>query len=70
MSLFAAVIFILAILLTFVEEWCRDHGRPAWLLEGIEALSVLLFITDGIAILCTCTKLIIELMRDLIANHE
>ena len=61
-----AVVFVLAIALTFVADWCRAQKRPDWLVLGIEGLSLFMFVADGIVICVTCVKLIRGAIRDLL----
>src|SRR2546422_8241433 len=48
--LIAFSIIIFAFALTFVEDFAVLTKRPQWLIVGIEALSVLLFIADALVI--------------------
>ncbi len=63
-AVFALMLLGFAVLFTFADDWCREHHRPAWLTLGFRGLSILLFVTDGIAITCVCLKVIIESVRE------
>jgi hypothetical protein len=40
-----------AIILTFVEDFCRKTHRPEWLVGGIQFLSIVMFVADALVIL-------------------
>lgn len=61
---FMLLIMALAVALTYAEDWARAENRPEWLLFGFHGISILLFITDGIAIAGLCAKLILHSVRD------
>lgn len=63
-----AAVFVAAIALTFVADWCRVHHRPEWLVWGIEGLSLFMFVADGIVLCVTCVKLIKGAIRDLFSK--
>ena len=65
----AAVIFVAAIVLTYLEDWCRLHRRPDWMIFGIQGLSIFMFIADGIVLCVTCVKLIKGAIRDLFKSR-
>jgi hypothetical protein len=47
----ALAIFLVATLLTYVEDLLKLMDRPAWLQEGVAAISIGLFILDGVLVL-------------------
>lgn len=61
---FALMLLVFAVFFTFADDWCQEHHRPIWLTLGFRGLSLLLFVTDGIAIVCVCLKIIIESVRE------
>ncbi|MGA2137522.1 MAG: hypothetical protein ABSH14_01545 [Verrucomicrobiia bacterium] len=46
----AIVIFAMAIALTYLEDYCVEHHRPAWLVFGVQMLSIWMFIVDCIVV--------------------
>lgn len=68
--LFAFLMMVLAVALTYVEDLCREQNRPAWLVNGIEIISIMLFVTDSIAILTLCIKLLLESCRDVFRKDD
>ena len=61
---------VLAIGLTYLEDFCKQQARPLWLIDGIELISIMLFVTDSIAILSLCLKLLFECYRDLFHKED
>ena len=62
--LIAICVFCFAILLTFVEDFAIQTRRPAWMVKGIEVLSIVLFIGDGLVILSVCARIVLRAIRD------
>ena len=60
----AAALFGIAILLTYVEDWCKTASRPFWIVDGVETVSIMLFVTDSIGFLFICITLILEAYRE------
>jgi uncharacterized membrane protein YidH (DUF202 family) len=66
-----AVAFILfAVGLTFVEDWCIALHRPAWLVKAIEALSIIMFLTDSLVLLAVCARVGISVVREFLENER
>jgi hypothetical protein len=61
----AILVFAFAFLLTFVEDFAVKTNRPKWAINGIEGLSVLLFIGDGLVILAVVARIVLRAYRDL-----
>jgi hypothetical protein len=64
--LFAAVILVCAVALSYLKDWMVKADRPDWLVAGTELLSIWMFLTDGIVILIVCGKLIKEVYAEFI----
>jgi uncharacterized membrane protein YkgB len=64
------VTFSFAIALTYVEDWAHATNRPLWLQYGLTAISILIFVADGIAIICNCASLIRQSIQDLNSPGE
>lgn len=64
--LLAFAAFCFAIALTFVEDLAVHTKRPAWVIVGIEALSVMLFIADGLVIFCVVARIVATALRDFV----
>jgi hypothetical protein len=60
----AFFIVAFAILLTFLRDFAVLSKRPAWLANGIELLSVLLFVADGLMIFCVCIRIAFRAVKD------
>jgi hypothetical protein len=58
------MLFAFAVIFTYADEWCSAHDRPYWLVVGFRGLSILFFVTDGIAITCVCLKVMFESVRE------
>jgi hypothetical protein len=63
--IFAIVILIFAVLLSYAKDGLVVGGRPEWLIVGTECLSIILFVADGIVIVLVCAKIINEVFSDL-----
>ncbi len=67
----ALVGFSFAILLTFVEDFCVHTKRPGWLITGIEVLSVILFIGDGLVMFAVVARIVCRTVKDFFTDlHE
>lgn len=64
----AVVLFGFAICLTFVEDWCKKTHRPPWLLNGIEIVSIAMFVTDLLVILAICVRVIVTALKETIES--
>jgi hypothetical protein len=64
--LLASVVTALAILLSFVEDFCRASHRPQWLCVGVECFAVILFIADSIVLLAVVARVLIATIKDVI----
>lgn len=64
-----AIVFVVAIALTYVEDWCRAQHRPDWVVFGVQGLSLFMFVADGIVLCVTCVKLIKGAIRDLLTTR-
>jgi tryptophan-rich sensory protein len=49
--IYAAVFFGLAILLSFLGDWCVSSKRPGWLCAGVEFFSIWMFLIDGLILI-------------------
>lgn len=56
-------VFIFAILLTFLEDFCVESKRPMWLIWGIRGISIFAFIADGVAFVSTTLTFTSECVR-------
>lgn len=63
--LLCVLLFASAIALTYVEDWMRTSQRPEWLIMGVDAISIALFVTDGIAFICLCLHFVKHSIRSL-----
>ena len=60
----ALVVFLLAIILTFVEDWCVKLNRPQWLITGIKVFSVMMFVGDGLVMLAIGVRIVVRAIRE------
>ena len=61
---FGLLVFVIAVLFTYADDWSVQHHRPDWLVFGFRGLSILFFVTDSIAITCVCFKVMFESVRE------
>ena len=62
----AALAFAFAILLTFVEDFCVKTKRPIWLINGIEVLSIVLFIGEALVVLAVVARIVFAAFREFV----
>jgi len=67
---FAVVIFALAIGLTYVEDFCVAQKRPPWLIIGVQALSIWMFIVDAVVLFNLGLRVILRSIRSTKRNIE
>lgn len=67
-AILALLMMGIAVGFTFVEDWCRAHGRPEWLVNCFQGLAILLFVTDSIALATVCINVMIESIRGIFAS--
>jgi hypothetical protein len=62
--------FAFAIALTFVEDFCVHTKRPAWLIIGIQILSVILFIGDGLIMFAVVARIVCRTVKDFFTDLQ
>jgi hypothetical protein len=67
-AILALLMIGIAVGFTFVEDWCRAQARPEWLINCFQGLSILLFVTDSIALAAVCINIMIESIRGVFAS--
>jgi hypothetical protein len=70
MFLLLALLLGFAISLSFLEDWLRHHHRPAWILIGVQTLTVISFVTDAISFGLVCINLLYHGMKELWRNLQ
>jgi len=66
----AVSVIVLAIILTFLEDFCVMTKRPPWLVNGIEVLSVILFIGDGLVIVALICRIVFVAVRGVVDDMK
>ena len=59
-----------AVALTFVRDWMITTNRPKWLINGIEVLSICLFVIDSIVIVSVFAILGFRIVQSYIRDEE
>jgi hypothetical protein len=69
---FVIVAFMLlgAIGLTFIEDWLRTSNRPKWLIDGVQLLSIMLFLIDSIVIISVFAIIGYRIVQGYIRDEE
>jgi hypothetical protein len=60
----AVALLVFALLLTFLEDFAVYSKRPQWLVIGIETLSVILFIGDGLVLVGVVARIVARALRE------
>lgn len=66
----AALGFGLAILLTFVEDWCEMTHRPTWLTTGIQITSIVMFVCDMLVLFGICVRIMVSVAKETIESFR